>query len=148
MDQNKMLDRLRRLCSRREYCEADIRKKISAEEGLDADAIIASLKADKYLSDSRYAEAFARDKAALDGWGPLKIKMALQAKGVSRADISAALETVDRKAADAKLDKVVAAKYRLLAEDPQCRLKLLRFALGRGYEYEEAAAAVDRAMKV
>lgn len=148
MDQDKMLDRLRRLCSRREYCEADIRKKISAEEGLDADAIIASLKADKYLSDSRYAEAFARDKAALDGWGPLKIKMALQAKGVSRADISAALETVDRKAAGAKLDKVVAAKYRLLAEDPQCRLKLLRFALGRGYEYEEAAAAVDRAMKV
>ena len=146
MDNSKMLDRLRRQCSRREYCTSDIMKKISAEEGLDTDAIVSALTSEGYLSDSRYAEAFARDKSSLDGWGPLKIRMALQAKGIAKPLVDAALAQVDMSAAASKLEKVVAARYRALSEDPQCRLKLLRFALGRGYGYEEAADAVDKAM--
>lgn len=146
MEQSKVLDRMRRLCSRREYCESDIRKKLASEEGIDAEAVIASLKADRYLSNARYAEAFARDKSSLDGWGAVKIRYALAAKGVSKEDIDAALEAIDRGAAASRLEKLVSARYRSLSEDPQCRLKLLRYALGRGYAYEEVESAVGKVM--
>ena len=108
MDQTRLLDRLRSQCSRREYCEADIRRKISAEEAkcgfpLGADAILASLKADTYLSDARFAEAFARDKSSLDGWGSLKIRCALQARGLAKADIDAGLAAIDEASASGRL---------------------------------------------
>lgn len=61
--------------------------------------------------------------------------------------VTEALSEVDENAAGRKLESVVAAKYRLLAEDPQCKLKLIRFALGRGYGYDEVKSAVDKVMK-
>lgn len=146
MEEEKMLERLRRLCSRREYCTLDIRKKICSYDDLDADSIMSKLISEGYVSDSRYASAFARDKSSLDGWGAIKIRIALQAKGISREDIAAALEEVDSNASTRRLDKLLASKYRSLEGDPQCKLKLIRFALGRGYEYEEVAAAVARTM--
>ena len=85
----------------------------------------------------RYASAFARDKAAIAGWGSLKIRHALSAKGVERGIIDAAIKEVDRSKADDRMVKLMANKYRSLKDDPQCRLKMLRFGLGRGYCYDE-----------
>lgn len=146
MDQAKVLDRMRRLCSRREYCESDIRRKLEKEEGVDVEAVVESLKADRYLSNARYAEAFARDKSSLDGWGEMKIRYTLGAKGVSKSDIDSALRSVDKASAVSRLEKLIAAKCRTLADDPQLRLKLLRYALGRGYGYEEVETAVRKVM--
>ena len=42
-----------------------------------------------------------------------------------------------------KLEKALKKKYSSLRDDPQCKLKLLRFALGRGYEYDEVRDMVD-----
>ena len=143
----KVADRMRCLCSRREYCKADIMRKLMTLLGGDSDAsneILDSLLKDKYLDDMRYASAFARDKSAIAGWGSAKIRYALAAKGVERDIIDAALMEVDRGKADDRLEKLMANKYRTLKDDPQCRMKLLRFALGRGYSYDEAAATVGK----
>ena len=144
------LARFQRQCARMEYCSRDIyRKALKALEG-DADAaerIVASLVADRFVDDLRYASAFAREKASLQGWGPVKITFQLRGKGIPDETIRAALADIDTVKADARLEKLVSDKYRLLREDPQCRLKLLRFALGRGYGYDEVAAAVEKAMK-
>ena len=78
----KMLDSLRRLCSRRECCSSEIRRKIRLKGGLDEEAILSSLCKDGYLSDRRYASAFARDKSSLDGWGAVKIRYALKNKDI------------------------------------------------------------------
>ena len=79
MDEKKLkvLDRLRGLCSRREYCYADVLKK--AKDALDGDAqgakeVADVLVEDKYVDDLRYASAFARDKSAIQGWGEVKIR--------------------------------------------------------------------------
>ena len=65
-------------------------------------------------------------------------------KGIDRQTIAEALEYIDTDAAANKLDSVLAAKLRTLSSDPQRRVKLLRFALGRGYGYDEVKSAVDR----
>ena len=146
----KVTDRLRGLCSRREYCVEDIRQK--ALKALDGDVaaaaeIVETLVKEKYVDDLRYASAFARDKASIQGWGEVKIRYMLSAKKISRDVIDHALSEIDAERASSKLQKLLETKYRSLREDPQCRLKLLRFALGRGYSYDEVAHTVDQLLK-
>lgn len=152
MDEKKLkvLDRLRGLCSRREYCYADVLKK--AKDGLDGDAQAAKevadvLVEDKYVDDLRYASAFARDKSAIQGWGEVKIRYMLSAKGVSKDVIDKALEGIDQDKADSRLEKLLQNKLKSLKDDPQCRLKLLRFALGRGYSYDEVNSLINTLLK-
>lgn len=147
MDPQKVADRMRGLCSRREYCRQDIMKKVLAALGGDADEagrIMDRLVEEKYIDDLRYASAFARDKSSIAGWGATKIRYMLAAKGIDRDTIAAALQEVDEGKASDRLEKLLSAKVRSLKDDPQCRMKLLRFALGRGYQYDEAAEVIDR----
>ena len=150
MEEKKVLERLQRQCARMEYCISDIRRKaLKALEG-DADAaerIVASLVRDRFVDDRRYAAAFAREKAALQGWGVMKIRFQLRGKGISDEIITEALQEIDPAKAASKLDKLAADRYRLLKDDPQCRLKLLKALLSRGYGYDEVEAAVKRIMK-
>lgn len=147
MDPQKVADRMRGLCSRREYCRQDIMKKVLAALGGDADEagrIMDRLVEEKYIDDLRYASAFARDKSSIAGWGGTKIRYMLAAKGIDRETIAAALQEVDEGKASDRLEKLLSAKVRSLKDDLQCRMKLLRFALGRGYQYDEAAEVIDR----
>lgn len=149
-DINKILDNLRRQCSRREYCTSDVLKK--AEKALEGDKekamqVVATLVEEKYVDDLRYASAYAREKSSISGWGEVKIRYMLSAKGISRDIISQALEEVDVQRADNRLVKLLENKYRTLKDDPQCKLKLLRFALGRGYSYDEVKEHIDALMK-
>lgn len=146
MDQ-KILSRLQAACVRREYCLKDIRAKaLKAVEGngATADELVNSLVEDGFVDDLRYAGAFAREKASISGWGPVKISFALSAKGISREIISKALEETDEEEAAKKMESVIAAKYHTLEGDPQAKLKLLRFALSRGYSYEQVKDVVEK----
>ncbi len=128
------------LCAKREYCVSDIRRKALLKlegDGEAAEEIVASLVADKFVDDARYASAFAREKASLQGWGPIKIRFQLRMKGISDADINAALDDVDTEKAAARLERLLETKWKTLREDPQGRLKLIKFALSRGYDYSE-----------
>ena len=150
MEEKRVLERLQRQCARMEYCTSDIyRKALKALEG-DAEAaarIVAALVQDQFVDDRRYASAFAREKSSLQGWGAVKIRFLLRGKGISDEIIDAALQEVDPEKAASKLDKLAADKYRLLKGDPQCRLKLLKALLSRGYGYDEVEAAVKNVMQ-
>ena len=146
----KVLDRMRNLCSRREYCRADIMKKaMSALDGdrEKAEKVIEILVTEKYIDELRYASAFARDKSSISGWGETKIRYMLSSKGVPREVIDKALEEIDGAKAMTRLERLMENKYRSLKDDPQCRLKMLRFGLGRGYGYEEVSEVLEILMK-
>lgn len=145
MERRQLIDRLERQCARMETCSQDVyRKALKALEG-DAEAaagVVAELRSGGYVDDGRYAAAFAREKAALTGWGPVKIRFMLRGKGIPDADIDVALEDVDEDAAARRLRKLLSDRDRQLKEDPYRRLKLLKLALSRGYPYEAADAAI------
>ena len=126
MDTSRCLSRLQKLCSKAEYCTSDIRRKA------------------RYVDDARYASAYAREKATIQGWGPVKIRFQLRGKGIADAVISEALAEIEPAKAEDKLERVLAAKARTLQGDPQFRLKLLKFGLTRGYNYDEVEAAVSK----
>ena len=143
----KALDKMRRLCSRREYCVSDIRAKLMKELDGDVQKVetaINKLKEERYVDYLRYATAYARDKAAISGWGATKIRYMLSAKGVAKDVISEALNEVDEAKASSRLEKLLENKYKSLKDDPQWKIKLLRFALGRGYSYDEVNDQIHR----
>lgn len=147
---DKVLEKMRVLCSRREYCRSDILKKIvPALDGdrQEAEKIVDILVNEKFIDELRYASAFVRDKSALSGWGAAKIRYMLSSKGIPRDVISEALGDVDEGKARVRLEKLMENRYRSLKDDPQCRLKMLRFGLGRGYEYDEVSSVIDMLMK-
>ena len=136
----KALDKMRRLCSRREYCVADIRSKLMKALENDAEKVETALQKlieEKYVDDLRYSIAYVRDKSAISGWGETKIRYMLSSKGVSRDVVTLALEEIDQTKASERLVKLLENKYKTLKDDPQWKLKLLRFAMGRGYSYDE-----------
>ena len=146
-DPLKVADRMRALCSRREYCRKDVLKKVMTAldgDAVKAEEVVGKLVEERYVDDRRYAAAFARDKASIAGWGAAKIRYMLAAKGVDREIIASALEEVDVTRADARLEKLMENKARSLKDDPQRRIKLLRFGVGRGYGYEEVSSVIDR----
>lgn len=143
----KVLSRLEAQCSKREYCSSDMLSKALKALNNDAGAaqeILGSLLENRYVDDLRYASAFAREKASIGGWGRLKISMALRSKHIPQATIDQALEEIDTDKAGERLDRLIAAKRRSLEGDPYIRLKLIKYALGRGYGYDEVQGAIDR----
>lgn len=142
----QILSALQNLCVRREYCTSDIRRKAldrcEGDAAL-ADELMASLKADRFVDDVRYASAFAREKSSLTGWGPVKIRFALRARGISEADIAAGLAEIEEDRASSRLASLLQNKWKSLSDDPAGRLKLIRFALSRGYEYSQVEGIVD-----
>lgn len=142
----QILSALQNLCVRREYCTSDIRRKaLDRCEGdkAMADELVASLKADRFVDDVRYASAFAREKSSLTGWGPVKIRFALRAKGIADSDIAAGLAEIEEDRASSRLASLLQNKWKSLSDDPAGRLKLIRFALSRGYEYSQVEGIVD-----
>lgn len=143
---SKVLSKMQRLCARREYCASDIRGKIlksmdGDEEG--AAEVLDALMRDGFVDDRRYASAFARDKSSLAGWGTAKISFALARKGIGKAVIQEAVGKIEPERAGSKMRAVIESKWRSLAGDENAKLKLLRYALGRGYSYDEVRQVVD-----
>ena len=136
--------RLKNLCARREYCSSDIIGKLR-REGVteqEAEGILQELREGKWVDDVRYAGCYAREKALISGWGTVKIRFHLRAKGIAPEAVNQALEEIESAGAEKRRDDVLRNKWRELCrkEDDvrKRRMKLIRFALGRGYSAEDA----------
>jgi regulatory protein len=146
-EQKKTLDFLEAQCAKREYCRKDIMEKAMKRLDYDKDAaeeVVSRLVDEKFVDDERYAAAFAREKASLNGWGPVKIKFALSAKGITGKAADDAISEIDAKAAQKRLDSMVLSKFKSLEGDEQWKIKLLKFLLSRGYEYDQIKESIDR----
>ena len=149
MEKEQVLTYLQNLCVKRECCSSEMLKK--ALKALDGDGAAAQemldrLVADRFVDDARYAAAFAREKSSLTGWGPEKIRYALIMKGISKPDIAAVISGTDPGAAEAKLEKLVTAKCKTLQGDPYIKFKLIKYALSRGYLYDDVAKTVEKVL--
>lgn len=145
-EKQRLLERMMRLCSLSEHCIGDIRKKVERVNPDWCEEIVGKLCKEGYIDETRYARAFARDKSSLAGWGSAKIKVALYAKGIAPSVIEAALEEIDDDAAGKRLSALLSSKWKSLEResDPYRRkAKLFRYALGRGYDYEQINKEYD-----
>ena len=85
MDYKKALNLAASLCSKKEYCCDDIRKKLLAWEIApeDCSRILDFLQKNKFIDEARFASFYARDKFRFNRWGVQKIGLMLRQKGIS-----------------------------------------------------------------
>lgn len=130
-----------RFCSQAEHCQSEISLKIKRFElsGSEMEKLFEALKAEKYLDNNRYAKAFVNDKMRFAKWGKLKIQYMLQEKGICKKDIEKALDGIDIDAYNSILLELLQQKKNTLKanSDFELNAKITRFALSRGFEYNE-----------
>lgn len=126
------------LCSRREYCIGDIRSKLEnwGTGERDCEKIISVLVKENFLNESRYAEAFVKDKFHYNKWGRVKIAAHLRAKKIPAELVRKALESIDDGLYLQTMKEIVLAHRRSVRAKNQFDLKgkLLRYGLSKGFE--------------
>lgn len=131
--------RLADRCATTEICTVEAIDKLR-QWGLsedDCDATVQRLVDERFIDDGRYARAFVRDRIGNSRWGLLKIRHALQLKHIDSALIDAAIaEEVDDEKYFGNLAAALRSKGRNMPSplSRDDRMKLMRFAMGRGYE--------------
>ena len=134
------------LCARGEHCAFEIREKLRKMQlaASDANEIVEYLEENRYIDDSRFARAFARDKVKFSGWGKNKIRMALAMKRIPSAEISSALEEIDPEEYIAVAVNAAKAKARNLdLSDYNDKGKLYRHLASRGFEGSVISKAIQ-----
>ncbi len=161
LTEKQILFKTSALCSLAEHCEHEIREKMrrwEVEEEVQ-DRVIAELIANKFIDEARYTQYFIREKLVYNKWGRRKIEMALAAKHINKELVRNMLDEIDEEQFLEVLRPLLVAKARTIkttskskasdyddaetkdnrnpAGNYEKRAKLIRFALGKGFLYEQ-----------
>lgn len=148
----RALETLMLSCAKSERCISDVKRSLyrwrMAKE--DYEPIIARLLKDKFVDEERYARAYVRDKIGCASWGRRKIEQGLKAKGIPKEIIEEALQQVEPERQAEKLETMLYRRFLREREKSkgvyELRTKLFRWAMGRGYDYEEVQGILRRIM--
>lgn len=146
LSSTEILRRLAAYCSRGEKCKADVRKKmdtwnVSPEE---QNKILVYLQKEKFLDEERYCRAFVNDKVRFAKWGVRKINFELKKKHLPNDLIEKTLREVNPEENAKSLHILLAQKKKSLKgiNEFEIRQKLIRFAAGRGFSFDEIEKAL------
>lgn len=136
------------LCSRAEYSQAEIMKKLIGW-GLSsskAKTIIEQLVDDGFIDDERFARAYVSDKVELARWGLKKIYVYLRAKGLDHQTIREALEDVDEDMYERNMIDLIRSKGSTIdaPDSYEGKTKILRFMISRGFESGSVIKILNR----
>lgn len=125
-------------CSKAEHCTSEVVTKLKSwniNERQIAE-IVARLCKEKYINDLRYSRCYVKDKFRYNHWGRIKIAQALRVKNINEDDIKEAIEELDQQEYETTLKRLLAQKRKSIkaSSDYERNGKLVRFALGRGFE--------------
>jgi len=125
-------------CAYQERTQQEVRKRLDAWDiyGDDAEEIIAELITQGYLSEERFATAFAGGKFRIKGWGKRKITQELAQRGITGYNLNKALAEIKPDDYRGKLTDLLNKKRLQVRDDNPLvvKQKLARYALSKGYE--------------
>lgn len=129
-------------CAYQERTQDEVRQRLKKWNvwGDEADELIAELISMNYLSEERFAKTYAGGKFRVKNWGRMKIRQELNRRGLSQYSIEKGMGEIEDKAYVEGLKTLLEKKKNLLVKtevDPfKLKQRLVRFALGKGYESE------------
>lgn len=129
------IDKLKKFCAYQERSQQEVRQKLRnvGVVGEDAEFVITELISENFLSEERFAKAYARGKFKIKHWGRRKIIAGLKSKGVSEPCIREGLKEITtsdyRKVLAAEIQKLQ-AKYK----GKTARQQLIRNLMTKGFE--------------
>lgn len=123
------------MLSRREHSQRELLQKLSAKEfdSAEINELLEEFKEKNWQSDVRFAESYSRSRW-LKGFGPVRIQLELQARGVDSSINDVLDEQPDW---TELLRNLHSKKYgRQAPNDLKERAKRTRFLLYKGYSHE------------
>ncbi len=149
MTEQEALRKLASLCAKGEHCSGEMLTKME-RWGLDESqqaAIMERLVHEKYIDDKRFCRLFIHDKITFDKWGRRKIEQALWQKRIDPAIAKAALDQIDDDEYVAILRPLLKTKEKTInaKNDYERAMKLIKYALGRGFTFDIIRICIDNA---
>lgn len=149
LTEQEALRKLAALCAKGEHCTGEMLTKMERwglDEGQQA-SVMAKLVEGKYVDDERFCRLFIHDKMKFDKWGRRKIEQALWQKRIDPALIKATLDDIDDAEYIAILHPLLQAKQKSIKaqSDYERNMKLIRYALGRGFTFDIIRQCIDNA---
>lgn len=131
-----------RLLARREYSRAELGARLGRESEShdEADAVLAELEAEGWLSDSRYVEQILN--ARLGRYGREHILHELKSKGIGEDLIQAALPRI----MEAEMESLKSIWQKKFGKMPENRKELaqqVRFLQSRGFALDEIFRVIE-----
>ena len=147
MDAKEAYNKLAILCSRKEYCVSDMQKKMQSWKlgSKQESQIIAQLITEKYIDETRFAEAFVKDKFRFNKWGKYKIKFQLKQKNIAQELIDSSIEIITDDEYFEMIEELLISKNKSIKAKTEYerRGKLLRFMTQRGFEIDAVNIKLD-----
>ena len=142
---------LMRLCARAERSSGDAMRLMATWLVPEADrqGVLQRLIKDRFIDDSRYAEALVREKSNLSAWGEYKIRATLRRKGIADEIINSALQQMPAEQNLERLTERLKRKIRTIKYDTtyQLKTKLIRHALSLGFTMDDVLKCVEDVMR-
>lgn len=147
MTEKEAFLKLSALCARGEHCQHDMLEKmrqwgIGEEEKA---RVMARLVSERYVDDERYCRAFVRDKIEYNHWGRRKVEQALWTKRVDETIVHSVLDEVDDDTYLNILRPMLRQKAKSTTgrNDYERRMKLMKWAMGRGFTMDIIKQCID-----
>ena len=139
--------KLAALCSKSEHCSGEMLNKMRLW-GLDEkkrEMVLSKLIAEKYVDDERYCRFFVNDKIKYNKWGRRKIEQALWQKKMNQDIACKILDEIDDSEYLSVLKPLLKAKEKSISanNDYERKMKLMRFAMGRGFTTDIIRQCID-----
>ena len=131
MTEQQALLKLTTLCTQAEHCSQEMIDKMKKWELPD---------------DERFARFFINDKIKYNKWGRRKVEQALWMKHIPKDISDPIFEEIEDDLYMETLLPLMKNKYKTIKakNDYERSMKLIRFALGRGYSMEVIHKCIDR----
>ena len=137
MTEQQILSKLTGICSKAEYCKYDMVRKMTRWEVPEV--------SEGYIDETRFARAFIRAKKEYNHWGIKKIENALYAKRIPKDVYEPILKEICNNDYHDILKSLLQNKKRSVkaSSDYELRGKLIRFAMQRGFTYDQISEILD-----
>ena len=140
------------LCASGEHCSQEMldkmtRWQLSEEEQA---RVMEYLVKNNYIDEERFTHAFVMDKIRYNKWGRRKIEQALWQKRIPKDIQTKILDEIDENEYLNVLRPLLKSKRRCIQakNDYELNMKLIRFALSRGFTFELIRQCIDGADEI
>lgn len=147
LTEKEALNKAAAYCAASEHCISEVTDKLE-QWGAEPDVrkrIIQRLLDEKYIDERRYAQCFINDKLRYNKWGRNKISQALWQKRLSPDSYAACLDAIDEDEYMRILRDLLSVRKKSVKarNDYELNGKLMRFALGRGFEMDVVRRCIN-----
>ena len=140
------------LCASGEHCSQEMLDKMTRWQLPEEEQarVMEYLVKNNYIDEERFTHAFVMDKIRYNKWGRRKIEQALWQKRITKDIQTKILDEIDENEYLNVLRPLLKSKRRSIKakNDYELNMKLIKFALSRGFTFELIRQCIDGADEI